>query len=78
MFLAVVLDLVGDGGRILLDEFSDCLKRHVFAEAVLNLPTILRGKVFVFLLVEFFSHDSGLLSGNLFSRLNSTTNGVSR
>jgi len=78
VLLPVVLNLVGDGGRILLDNAGDSLERHMLSEAVLDLFAVLHGKVFVFLNVRIFSHLCGLLSWDIFPRLNSTTDGVSK
>lgn len=77
VFPAVVLDLVGNGGGVLLDQAGDCLERHALSEAFLDLSAVFHGEVLVFLWIQFFSHLCGLLSGNLLPRLNSTTNGVS-
>ena len=78
MFLTVVFDLVGDGGRIFLDKPGYGLERHTLSEALLKLLAVFHGKVFVFLKIRFISHLCGLLSGSLFPRVNSTTNGVSK
>lgn len=78
VFLPVVFDLVRDGGGVLLDNAGGSLERQLFSEALLNLFTVLHGKVFVFPSVRIFSHLCGLLSWDIFPRLNSTTDDVSK
>ena len=47
MLLQVMFDLIRDRGGIFVNEFADCLERHLFVQAIFDLFAILDRQVFV-------------------------------